>query len=351
MVWSAGAVRRIVAVLALVALGDAVALTTIRSTAPIVVRSLPRLPVPTTLLPPATIALRPPPSTVTTTTAVRPLPPSLRGQILFISRRRADRPKPTSGPVTPGSNGYNVWAMAADGSRPHQLTTTSQDAEPALSPDGRYVTWVKSSNELWVMGSDGSQPTRLAVCPFDCQNPRWSPDGRRVAFVSLDALPTHKGDVVTIGADGSGARHYVTPLVNAYGLDWSPDGSRLVVNVSGPEATAGMWILHVDTGAVHRIHTGFAIAPAWSPNGAQIAFSDGSRLMAITPAGTGLRQISKGPRGQYLGGHWSHDGRQLVFDYFPGLDGVLEKIGLMNADGDGEHFLTDGVDEAYESTF
>jgi Tol biopolymer transport system component len=353
MEWHQRGLGRIAALsIAALLIGNVVALATIGSDAPVVVRSLPRLPVPTSLLPQPTIVPRlTPATTTTTTTAPRPVPPSLRGQILFISRRRADRPQPTTGRVVPSSNGYNVWAMAADGTRARPLTTTSQDAEPALSPDGRYVTWVKSSNQVWVMGSDGSQPAQLAACPFDCQSPRWSPDGTRIAFVSLDALPAHKGDVVTIGADGTGVRHYVTPLVNAYGLDWSPNGAQLVVNVSGPEATAGMWIMNVESGAVHRIHTGFAIAPAWSPNGALIAFSDGSHLLAVTPTGAGLHQISKGTTGQYLAGHWSRDGRQIVFDYFPGIEGVLEKVALMNADGSGERFLTDGVDEAYESTF
>jgi Tol biopolymer transport system component len=322
-----------------------VAPSTAKST--VIARSMPSL-APATSLPGMITVPNAPGVTVAELpdTAVTPAP-SLTGSILFISR--AVQPPPSSGPVTPGSAGYNLWVMAADGSGRRQLTVTSHDAEPALSPDGRAIAWVVGNSEVWVMRSDGTHTRRLHACPFGCQSPRWSPDGRTVAFVSVDASAEHKGSVVTIGADGTGAREFVTPEMNAYALDWSPDGLRLVVNVSWSDPA--LWVMAADTGAVTLIRHDVSIAPAWSPDGATILISDMTKLWAIAPDGTALRQVSQGPSGQYLGADWSPDGTSVVFDYFAQQPGVLQQIGMMNPDGGGERFLTDGTFEAYEATF
>jgi Tol biopolymer transport system component len=210
------------------------------------------------------------------------------------------------------------------------------------------VAWVVGDRELWAMGSDASQPRKLAACPFDCQSPRWSPDGHTIAFVSLDESAENIGSVVTMGAAGDDRRQYSTPQFDAYSLDWSPDGTRFAVNTYG--SGGGLWVMNVADGAAQKIRTGNSGSPSWARDGGRILFSDGSKLQTIKPTGEGLKQFSKGTSGQYLGGHWSLDGQHVVFD-FCCRDGKLEQVGLMNADGTGEHFLTDGAFEAYESTF
>jgi TolB protein len=271
-------------------------------------------------------------------------PPSLAGSVLFIANRGSPAEVPTTGPVTPGSGGYNIWVMNADGHEERALTTTSHDAQPALAPDGVHIAWIVSNNQVWTMTSDGAAQKKVASCPQACGTPRWSPDGTRIAYTAQSG----NGDVVVIDADGAHPRQYKT-AIDAYGVSWSPDGQRLAVNVSGAPDVAGLWVMSVATGVEKRIRTGNTAAPAWSPDGSTILFSDGTNLFTMAPDGTGLKQRTSGG-GQYLGGSWSRDGHTLVFDFFPGRAGAHQQVGSMGVDGSNLRALTDGTDDCYEST-
>jgi len=299
----------------------------------------PTLPAPpTTVLPKAPIPPVGPPPTV----ATRP-PPSLRGSILFISRT-APPPKPTTGPVTPSSNGYDIWVMRADGSDRRPLTHTGHDAEPSLSPDGRHIAWVVGNNTVWTMASDGSSPRKLATCPLACMSPRWSPDGSRLVYTTTDG---RKGDVVVMRADGTQPHAYGVSI-NAYDASWAPDGHSVLVSVS--TMPAGIWRLDVASGVLHRIHDGTSISPMWSPDGRQIMFGNGSQLFTMAPDGSAVRQLTSGG-GQFLRGMWSPDMRTILYDYFGGAAGPISQVWSMAADTTGKRPLTAGMGESYEATY
>jgi Tol biopolymer transport system component len=84
--------------------------------------------------------------------------------------------------------------MAARAPRPEDLYDLRVPTDLALSPDGRYVAFsVKAvapgkdgyRTSLWLAPTDGSQPARqLTVGSKSDTAPRWSPDGRTIAFLS-----------------------------------------------------------------------------------------------------------------------------------------------------------------------
>jgi Tol biopolymer transport system component len=303
--------------------------------------------IPTPRLKPSPSATpRPQPTPTPRPVTVKP-PPRPSGQIVFILRPSSHRPTPTTGPVTPSASGYDAWIMRSDGSHRRQLTTGGHDAEPALSPDESAVVWTSNESELWVMRVDGSAKHRVARCPVNCQYASWSPDGKRIAYVSWDG---HVGDVVVIDASGRNARRYPTSHTS-YQATWSPDGKRLVVDEHGPSPGSGLWILSLDTGHDRRIRNGQTYHLDWSPDGTAILFTDGGNLFTVAPDGSHLRQLTASTRGQYLGGSWSPDQRTIVFDFFPGEADVLEEIWTMTAQGTHERQLTDGTDECYEASF
>jgi Tol biopolymer transport system component len=101
----------------------------------------------------------------------------------------------------------DIYVMNADGSGTRKLTHNArQNAEPAWSPDGRRIAFVSRRDgnaEIYVMNADGSGKRNLTRNPAKDVRPSWSPDGQKIAFVSDrdGRLEAH-----VMNADGSGQR-------------------------------------------------------------------------------------------------------------------------------------------------
>jgi dipeptidyl aminopeptidase/acylaminoacyl peptidase len=115
-------------------------------------------------------------------------------------------------------------------------------ADPQISPDGQWVVYVRQwadlmtdrrFTSLWLAKADGSEHRPLTSGKFSDNTPRWSPDGRRLAYVS------NRGGSPQIHVrwmDG-GTTHAITNLTEPpAGLEWSPDGSRIAFFKRVPEA-------------------------------------------------------------------------------------------------------------------
>lgn len=93
------------------------------------------------------------------------------GQILFFSQHGGED---------------EIWVMDADGSNKHNLTRHDgakiTDLDPAWSPDGRriaYVSDASGSRQIWVMNADGSEHQQLFTAPGNNRFPNWTADGTR----------------------------------------------------------------------------------------------------------------------------------------------------------------------------
>ncbi len=122
--------------------------------------------------------------------------------------------------------------------RPEDVYELTGAADPRISPDGTrvaYAVWriEKDSNEyrsaIWVAPLDGSsEPVKFTAGEKRDGSPRWSPDGRRLAFVSNrgkdDKTP---GNLWVIPAEGGEARRLTDRKESVEKLEWSPDSTRI----------------------------------------------------------------------------------------------------------------------------
>ena len=116
---------------------------------------------------------------------------------------------------------------------------------PRYSPDGKRIAFVHDANgrgQIFVMNDDGSEATNLSGNSFCDRSPRWSPDGKKIAFISDR---TGDWDVYAMNANGSSQHR----IAGNQGLDrapvWSPDGQTIAweSHVSG---MPNIWVSNED---------------------------------------------------------------------------------------------------------
>jgi TolB protein len=186
--------------------------------------------------------------------------------------------------------------------------------------------------------------------PRETREAAWSPDGRKILYVSRGDRNTW--DLYVINVDGSGQRMLTS--VSSASAAWSPDGRKIAFrprprrmpDASHPRpASGGLWVINADGSGKRRLaRNGYD--PAWSPDGRTIAFAASSHLYVVNADGTGQRRLAGTTvAGSRTGGRmsspaWSPDGRKILFlsDAGTSCDYCLH-VYVVNADGSGERRL------------
>ena len=126
--------------------------------------------------------------------------------------------------------GY-LWSVDRGGGAAVKLTSGPGAASnPKFSPDGKWIAFTGRYNgnpNVYVMPAEGGQPRQLTYSPGCDLVEGWSPDGKNIVFQSLrDSFSDRYRQIYTISFDGGFAR--ALPLPMGYQASYSPDGSHLV---------------------------------------------------------------------------------------------------------------------------
>jgi dipeptidyl aminopeptidase/acylaminoacyl peptidase len=210
------------------------------------------------------------------------------------------------------------------------------DAQGALRRNGKIAfTSDRDGNlEIYVMNSDGTNQVRLTNNTLLDAHPSWSPDGRKIAFLSQ--RPAGGYAIFQMNADGTN-KSEITPVSYqppsfpyawGWAISWSPDGRQLAF-----QDGTGISIVNNDGSGRRVLADGFG--PAWAPDGSKILFIRGAfpwTLHTLRPDGTDLRTLPSLPNNYiwYYDATWSPAGNELAITAF---DGANEVIFLTNADG------------------
>lgn len=269
--------------------------------------------------------------------AVTPFPTGLSGTLAFMSDRR--------GPENPDGRNH-IFTLDLQSGRVTQLTSgrNHHDQHPKWSPDGRRISFVSSRGgnfDLYMMDADGTNVTRLTDHPANDFDPIWMPDGQSLIFSSeRDSrsdlyrvwLKDRRVDRLT--------HHFVGRAIMP---NVSPDG-KLVAFAAQTLQRLQFWefqihVLDLATGKTRALDaSGGACWPSWSPDAKRIAnvllAKEPSTIQVRNADGSGAREIAADPKLWAYYPDWSSDAKWIALSVSPQHhEGEDWDLAIVPADG------------------
>jgi Tol biopolymer transport system component len=176
-------------------------------------------------------------------------------------------------------NGH-VWKIEPDGTQ----VKLAKAEQPSWSPDGSRIAYIRPgrrSYQIWTMAADGSDRIAILTDYTYYGAPNWSPDGLRLVFTGLGTSGPANHDLYTIRANapfGAPVQITETPDADEEHPAWSPDGTRIAFDQLTCTTNCGYRIGVVDPNGGHytlltpeTFHD--ETLPDWSPDSSALLFT------------------------------------------------------------------------------
>jgi TolB protein len=224
---------------------------------------------------------------------------------------------------------------------------------PRWSAEGRYLAFTsyeEGNPDFYVKDMSTNAITKISSFRGINLSGGWSPDGKKV--------------LITLSKDGNEeiylldfSTKILQRLTNNYAIDvspvWSPDGSRIAF-VSNRSGSPQIYIMDADGNNAKRLTFAgnYNTSPAWSPKGDRIAFeglADGKfQIFTIGADGENAKQLTFNS-GESKSPSWSPDGRYLVFS--KNTNDGKKKIYIMTAAGSSARLLYEGTGDCVSASW
>ena len=226
----------------------------------------------------------------------------------------------------------DIYVMDGDGGNQRRVTVNpARDESPAWSPDGKKIAFVSNRNnvnkghrQIWVIDGDGKNPIRLTDGLVDTY-PDWSPDGTKIVYDAHLVPEDHHlapGGIVVMDADGKDKR-----LIRRRGLhpSWSPDGKKIAFVSNRNKDHMQIWVIDADGRHRTQLTHDFVHKrlPSWSHDGKHVAYVGDNVIWVVDSDGKNPRQLTK--LASDSNPTWSPDSESIAFTSFgrdPGIVGI-----------------------------
>src|SRR5437867_2140540 len=249
------------------------------------------------------------------------------------------------------------------------ITGEKTDFDPAWSPDSKTLAVFSSAGEaeqrqLWTVNADGSGPKKNTNLKGYAARPRWSHDGKQIAFLYIEgaggggplmAAPTTTGVIdtaihnqrIAVLDVASGQLRQISPEdLHIYDYDWSPDDKTFVVSAAPGPGDNNWWIAQIYTidiakgnaTSIYKPSLQVAV-PRWSPDGKSIAFIEGlmsdegfhgGDLFTISADGHEVRNRTRG-RKSSVSSLFCQTPERILFTEIVGGGGAISEMTLANS--------------------